>query len=114
VRASLLAPILLMFGPSGPGVPAVRHHYDYAPSWSPDGRHVLFSRDDRPFVVGSDGKHVRELSDEVGTAAWSPDGRAIVYTTRTEAARRGSHATDAARSGQDGLAGRRTGAGSRS
>jgi Tol biopolymer transport system component len=79
MRARNLAPVLLVLGTSGPGAAAAGHHYDYSPSWSPDGRHVLFSRDERTFLVGRDGKHVRAVADEMGTAAWSPDGRAIVY-----------------------------------
>jgi Tol biopolymer transport system component len=63
---------------------------DYAPRFSPDGTHLVFSRsrgtaDHAPealFTVGLDGKglqRVTSFSLHVGDADWSPDGKRIVF-----------------------------------
>lgn len=65
------------------------------PAWSPDGRHVAFTRnedvgeyttfsDDDVFVMDADGDNIRQLTTErdgrhAGRPTWSPDGRQIAY-----------------------------------
>jgi TolB protein len=58
----------------------------YAPSWSPEGRHVCFHGffdDDHLYVVATDGR----LSKRIPTpytgigCDWSPDGRRLLFTT---------------------------------
>ncbi len=65
---------------------------DYAPTWSPDGREVLFHswRDGVRdlWVVSSEGGAPRRLDSGPGIdqyAAWAPDGSAIAYTTQLPA-----------------------------
>jgi Tol biopolymer transport system component len=61
------------------------------PSWSPDGKRILYSSD-RPgvyviYVVNVDGSDLRALTDRMATsedarAVWSPDGSKIAFTRR--------------------------------
>jgi Tol biopolymer transport system component len=56
------------------------------PSWSPDGRQLLYQRDyngSAIYVVDADGKNQHRLSPTPGfdaTPSWSPDGTRIIYT----------------------------------
>jgi Tol biopolymer transport system component len=53
------------------------------PSWSPDGRHIVYQAGDYVFVVDPDRNRGRRLA--VGTDPhWSPDGRWIAYRTLNE------------------------------
>ena len=61
------------------------------PSWSPDGKRVLFSSNRSGvmvvYVVDADGSGLRPLTDGMATsedarAVWSPDGSRIAFTRR--------------------------------
>ena len=61
-----------------------------SPSWSPDGRRLVFSQSSKPFtitdfqifVVNVDGSELQQLTTEPGQnlcPKWSPDGKTVVY-----------------------------------
>ena len=52
------------------------------PRWSPDGKRVLFIRNDDVMVIDEDGKNeTRVATSSLGdAAAWFPDGRQIAFT----------------------------------
>jgi len=84
--------------------------FNFAPSWSPDGRWLLFlagtHHDCHPHVVRSDGSGLRKLADRGGyrgvtqfldvpdfhdgssdVPTWSHDGRAVFFTARVDVPR---------------------------
>lgn len=69
---------------------------DRAPSWSPDGRYVAFSRrpagklGSRIFVADSRGRVVRQFGSGVANTdpAWSPDGQRIAYSAAEQGSSR--------------------------
>jgi Tol biopolymer transport system component len=60
------------------------------PSWSPDGRRIVFYRDRSIFVARADGTHVHRLikepddCDAVSDPSWSPHGNHISFTATFE------------------------------
>src|SRR5437868_1935021 len=61
------------------------------PSWSPDGKRLVYQRDFNgaaTYVINADGTGQRRLSPTPGmdvSASWSPDGTKIVYARLYEA-----------------------------
>ncbi|MGW6933256.1 VWA domain-containing protein [Lentzea sp. NPDC054927] len=58
---------------------------DEFPAWSPDGKSLAFTQDERICTVNADGTGLRVIVEDVGTivrprdAAWLPDGTRLVF-----------------------------------
>jgi Tol biopolymer transport system component len=56
------------------------------PRWSPDGRHILWSQDNRIWMADANGKNGRPLTLSRGeyqmVKGWSPDGKVLYYNDR--------------------------------
>lgn len=66
-------------------------HFNWSPSWSPDGTRVLFetTRDNERqiYVMDADGKNQTNLTNNKVLShapAWSPDGSRVAYMSRGE------------------------------
>lgn len=59
--------------------------FDSSPSWSPDGKRLVFSTRQNGVwtvsVIDADGSHLRLLATHGSAPAWSPDGTLIAYRT---------------------------------
>jgi len=57
--------------------------YDSSPSWSPDGKQLVFAtRQDglsTISIIDANGSHRHLLAEHASSPAWSPDGRVIAY-----------------------------------
>lgn len=57
------------------------------PSWSPDGKHLVFSKFSRNgrgggvYVMRADGRGVRRVARDGSSPVWSPDGRRIAFSS---------------------------------
>src|SRR5712691_7877413 len=66
--------------PAATAAPALRHHYDADPTWSPDSRLIAFSRDDELWVMRANRSGAHRVAATTSWA-WSPDGT-LVYSAR--------------------------------
>jgi len=71
---------LQVFSPDGTGFEHLPiFGYIGAPAWSPNGAHILFSREDQLFSTTPDGASPTLIESNAGGPAWSPDGSRIAF-----------------------------------
>lgn len=69
-------------------LPTGTRGFDSSPSWSPNGKRIVFSSYPKGefgsgiYVVALDGSHRRQLAKHGFSPAWSPDGTRIAYAVR--------------------------------
>lgn len=66
-----------------PEVAATDYKYDDAPSWSPDGTRLVFSRTGALSLINADGTGLISTGVSGQDPAWSPDGTQIAYASMT-------------------------------
>ena len=79
---------IYIMNPDGTGLVNLTHHNakDSEPTWSPSGRHILFTSDrdgiSDLYRMNADGTNVRKIFEKWANRtnpAWSPNGRQIAY-----------------------------------
>ena len=71
---------LQVFSPDGTGFEHLPiFGYIGAPAWSPDGAHILFSREGELLSTTPDGASPTLIERNAGGPAWSPDGKQIAF-----------------------------------
>jgi Tol biopolymer transport system component len=76
---------LFVIGANGKGLRELTPSPAFNPSWSPDGRSIVFDNERAIYVIAADGTGQRRLTTS-GTnsePAWSPDGRRIAFQRGT-------------------------------
>ncbi len=71
--------------------PGINNFSDYAPAWSPDGKHIAFttarnnteitSVDWNIYIMNADGSNPHRFMSRAVEPAWSPDGKWIAYAS---------------------------------
>jgi dipeptidyl aminopeptidase/acylaminoacyl peptidase len=83
----------IWLAPAGGGPPkpfTAGAKQDYAPRWSPDGKHLAFVSTrggDRPQIyliptTGGEARPLTNMRQGAGNPAWSPDGKLVAFTSR--------------------------------
>ena len=60
--------------------------YGHGAEWSPDGQHIVFTKDYDIHRMDRDGENIMNLTEDTGTSEswpkWSSDGQRILYTSQ--------------------------------
>lgn len=68
--------------PDGSGLNRITTDGAAVPSWSPDGRRIAFTLNDRIRVKSGSGGRSRSIKNGFTEAVWSPDGRSLALSDR--------------------------------